>query len=221
MFKEIIDLSHRLIPGKEEFHLDVTVKNMAEEYPKYETDPNTWYIISDIMLSSHCGTHIEMPYHHCRNGMDCGNFPLDRLISCGTVLNFSEKKANEEITLDEIKRHEGHIVAGSSVLFNFGCAQNYRTDRMHERPYLSQQAVKWLADVKKVNLIGTDATGIEVKGANGKNQPNHQYLMEHGIPLVESLTNLDALKDGFTLIILPIAVEGLDSCPVRVIAVYF
>ena len=91
---------------------------------------------------------------------------------------------------------------------------------MHDRPYLTEEAVHWLADEKKVNIIGTDATGIEVRGEGGKNQPNHQYLMARGIPLIESMTNLDKLEPGFTLIILPLMIAGLDSCPVRVIAMY-
>lgn len=220
-FKKVVDLSQKLIPGKERFHLDVKTKNMAKEHPEYKTDEDIWYIISDIDMSSHCGTHIEVPYHHNENGLDCSDFPLDRLICKGVLVDFSTKKTNEKITLEELKEFEDKINDGEVVIFNFGCAKNYRTERMHDRPYLEEEAVKWLADVKKVNIIGTDATGIEVRGEGGKNQPNHQYLMDRGIPLIESMTNLENLAENFTLIILPLTIKGLDSCPVRVIAVYF
>jgi arylformamidase len=45
-------------------------------------------------------------------------------------------------------------------------------------------------------------------------------LFEHNVAMVESLTNLDKLQSTrFEMIILPLPVEGLDSCPVRVIAI--
>ena len=220
-FKKVVDLSHQLIPGMEEFQLDLSRKNMVEEHPEYKTDKDVWYIISEICMSSHTGTHIEMPFHHNKDGWDCATFPMERLIKRGLVLDFSHKKTDEEITLDEIKVHEERIHEGDNVIFNFGTAANYRTEKMHNRPYLSEESVRWLADIKKVNLIGTDATGIEVRGEGGKNQPNHQYLMDRQIPLIESMTNLENLEDGFTLFVLPVAVQGLDSFPVRVIAVYF
>ena len=37
--------------------------------------------------------------------------------------------------------------------------------------------------------------------------------------MLESLTNLDQLRSTrFAIIILPLMVEGLDACPVRVVA---
>lgn len=219
-YTKAIELSHVLYSGKEEFHLNVDVKNMVDEHPEYKTDKDIWYIISDIDMSSHCGTHIEVPYHHNKEGADCAAFPLSRLITKGCVLDFSHKNTNEPVSLAEILPFADEVREGECVIFNFGVAGNYRTPRMHDRPYLTEEAVHWLADEKKVNIIGTDATGIEVRGEGGKNQPNHQYLMARGIPLIESMTNLDKLEPGFTLIILPLMIAGLDSCPVRVIAMY-
>ncbi len=218
---KVIELSHVLKPNQEEYVLNLDVKNMAEEHPQYKVDGDIWYIITDITTSSHNGTHIEMPYHHNKNGMDCSNFPLGRLITKAVMLDFSHKKNNESIEMNEILSHADRIKEGETVIFNFGVAKNFRTPEMHKRPFLSHEVAKWLADVKKVNIIGTDATGIEVRGEGERNQPNHQYLMDRQIPLIESMANLDELKeDGFTLFVLPIMIEGLDSCPVRVVAVY-
>jgi arylformamidase len=103
------------------------------------------------------------------------------------------------------------------VLFNFDCARFYRTERAHDRPYLQTDAVRWLVREKRINLVGSDATGIEVKGL--PDQPNHQYLMDHEVPIIESVANLDQLRsDRFTLFVLALSIEGLDSCPVRLIA---
>ena len=87
--KRIIDLSHKMVPGKEEYGLELETHNTAELYPQYEVDADTWYILQSIHMGSHCGTHIEFPYHHNRMGMNAGNFPLERLIGDCLLLDFT------------------------------------------------------------------------------------------------------------------------------------
>jgi arylformamidase len=104
------------------------------------------------------------------------------------------------------------------VLFNFNCARFYRTEHAHDRPFITHEAIRWLIFEKHINLIGSDASGIELKGV--PNQPNHQVLMDNGIPIIEFAAHLDQLqRERFTLFVLALAVEGLDSCPVRLVAI--
>jgi len=214
----LVDLSHKLYPGREEYHLDLEIHNTADLYPQYKVSDDVWYILSDIHMSSHCGTHIELPYHHNRNGMDAGRFPLERLIGDGLLLDFTHKKPGDAVTLDELRRYDAKIRRNDMLLFNFDCARFYRTSRSHDRPYIKHDAVKWLTLEKKIGLIGSDASGIEIKGV--PNQPNHEFLMKHGIPIIEFAANLDQLKtERFTLLALALPVQGLDSCPVRLVAI--
>ncbi len=225
MFEErrVVDLSHLMVPGKEEYGLELITRNTADIYPQYKVDRGTWYILQSMNMGSHCGTHVEFPYHHNRNGMDAGSFPLDRLIGPCVLFDFTWKKKNEAVTREEIEAAETTdtelgIRPGDMVMFNFGVSGNYGTDKGHDRPCITEDAVHWLADEKKINLIGSDASGIEVKGV--VNQPNHQYLMDREIPIIEFANNLDALtKKRFTLFVLALPIKGLDSCPVRLIAV--
>ena len=221
--RRIVDLSHLMIPGREEYGLELITHNTADVYPQYRVDSGTLYILQSMNMGSHCGTHIEFPYHHNRNGMDAGSFPLNRLIGPCVLFDFTYKKKNEAVSREEIedagdKHPELQIQPGDMVLFNFRVSGNYGTEKGHDRPYISEAAVRWLADEKKINLIGSDASGIEVKGV--PNQPNHQYLMDREIPIIEFANNLDALqKKRFTLFVLALRIRGLDSCPVRLIAV--
>ena len=214
----IVDLSHKLYPGKEEYHLRLKTHNTADLYPQYPVDAGVWYILQDIEMSSHCGTHIEFPYHHNRHGMDAARFPLERLIGDAALLDFRHKQPGEAVTLEELKAQADKIQSGDRLLFNFDCARHYRTERSHDRPFIAHDAIRWLIFEKKISLIGSDASGIELKGV--PNQPNHQVLMDNEIPIIEFAANLDQLKrERFTLFVLALAVEGLDSCPVRLIAV--
>ena len=219
----IVDLSHKLYPGKEEYPLELETHYTDELYPQYKRDADVWYILQDIRMSSHCGTHIEFPYHHNRNGMDAGTFPLERLIGDCVLLDFRHKRAgdadtSEAVSLDELQTYDDQIRTGDMVLFNFDCAKFYRTSRSHDRPHISHEGIRWLTLEKKIGLVGSDASGIELKGV--PNQPNHQLLMDHQIPIIEFAANLDQLrKTRFTLLALAVCVVGLDSCPVRLIAI--
>jgi arylformamidase len=214
----IVDLTHKMYPGKEEYGLELETHQTAELYPQYPVDNGVWYILQSINMGSHCGTHIEFPYHHNRNGMDAGEFPLDRLIGNCILLDYTHKKPNDAVTLDELKAQQDKIQQNDMVMFDFGCAKNYGTSKGHDRPFITTETIQWLVSKKNIKLIGSDASGIEVKGA--VNQPNHQYLMAHGIPIIEFAANLNELKqERFTLFVLALPIVGLDSCPVRLIAI--
>jgi arylformamidase len=215
--KRIVDLSHELIPDKEEYHLRLKTHFTDELYPKYIRDDDVWYILQDIEMSSHCGTHIEFPYHHNKFGMDAAKYPLSKLIGDCLLLDFRHKKPNEAVTLEELKGCGDKIRKGDMLLFNFDCEKYYRTERSHDRPYIALDAIEWLIKEMEISLIGSDASGIEIK--NVPNQPVHQMLMDNEIPIIEFAAHLNDLKkERFTLFVLALRVQGLDSCPVRLVA---
>ena len=213
----LVDLSHPLYPGKEEYPLELETHDTTELYPQYKKDKEVWYILQDIRMSSHCGTHIEFPYHHNRHGLDAASFPLERLVTPAVLLDYRRKQPGEAVSLAELRRQEGLIRPGDAVLFHFGCDRLYRTERSHERPFLELEAVRWLVFEKKINLVGSDASGIEIKGV--PNQPNHQLLMDNQVPIIEFAARLDSLRrQRSTLFVLALPIAGLDSCPVRLVA---
>ena len=75
MKPSIIELSHRLIPGKENFRLDARTYDVTELLPEVKHRPEIWYILSEVTFSSHVGTHIEFPYHHWQEGPMRRPFP--------------------------------------------------------------------------------------------------------------------------------------------------
>jgi arylformamidase len=94
----------------------------------------------------------------------------------------------------------------------------WNTDKAHDRPVLSIEAAEYLVKEIGIHCIGTDATGLEVRGRD--DQPVHQILFGNDVAMVESLTNLDKLRSArLQVIMLPLMIEGMDSCPVRVVAI--
>jgi kynurenine formamidase len=133
------------------------------------------------------------------------------------VLDFRHKAVNEAITLDEI-RAAGDIQPGDRVLVMTGRHTSYRTPASHDRPFITEEAVRWLVEDRQINCLGTDSSGFEVRGVS--HHPNHRLLNNAGIPVIECLTNLVDLRVARVfLIALPLPIVTLDATPIRAIAI--
>jgi len=214
-----------LIPEKEEFPLKITIfntdevmaKTVRDEEHRIERRADIWYILQEVLLGSHVGTHVEFPYHHLKNGMSAADYPLERLMGDTVLLNFSHKKKDEEITRQEIVDTGVEIRSGDIVLIRTDMHKLWKTPQGHDRPVLSIEATRYLVQEIGIHCIGTDATGLEVRGRD--DQPVHELLFAGNVAMIESLTNLDKLRQSrFEIIMLPLMIEGMDSCPVRVVA---
>ncbi len=216
-FTNLIELNHVLTPGEEEFVLDIETKNVEEVHTRTERRPDIWYILQDVKISSHVGTHIEFPFHHLKTGKDAADYPLERMVGDAVLFDFTHKKKDEEITKQEIIDSGVEVRKGDIVIIYTGMQELWKTPRGHDRPALSVKATEYLVIEKGIHCIGTDATGLEVRGTDY--HPVHQMLFAHDVAMVESMTNLDKLSGSrFTIFILPIRVKGMDSCPVRIVA---
>ena len=122
------------------------------------------------------------------------------------------------VTLEELRGRESKIHVGDMVLFNFNCADTIaRRDPTIDRRLPTTLFAGW-SRRRRSTSVGSDASGIELKGV--ANQPNHQFLMDHQVPIIEFAANLDQLRqERFTLLVLAFPVVGLDSCPVRLVAI--
>lgn len=205
----VVDLTHVLLPSQEQYTLEVSRKN---ERHSEEGD-----IMSAIYLWSHVGTHVEAPLHFLASGGDTASLTIEQLMGPAIVLDFRSKGVNEAITLDEIMK-AGDIQTGDRVLVMTGRHTQYRTPQSHDRPYLTEEAVRWLVEDRKINCLGTDSSGFEVRGVS--HHPNHRLLNNAAIPVIECLNNLTELrKQRVFLIALAIPVKNLDAVPIRAVAI--
>jgi arylformamidase len=205
----IVDLTHVLYPYQEQYTLEVAQKGKRSG-PEGD-------IMSTVYLWSHVGTHVEAPLHFLADGGDAASLPVTRLMGPAIVLDFRHKQVDEPITLAEVQA-AGDVQVGDRVLFMTGRHAQYRTPTSHDRPYIAEEAVRWLVEDRQINCLGTDSSGFEVRGVS--HHPNHRLTMNAGVPIIECLTNLTELRQPRVfLIALPWPVVGLDACPVRAIAI--
>ena len=213
----VIDLSQRIVPEREHFKCETRVDDVTNILPEVIHREDIWYILGEVTFCTHVGTHIEVPYHHWETGADTADFPVHKLIAPGVCLDFSHKRNGETITLEEIQEYDDQIHRGDIVFIRQGADALYWSDQWNEQAHLSVEANQWLID-KGIACLGTDAAGLEVPGTDY--QPNHVAVCEAGIPMIESLKNLDQLgEERHLILILPLPIEGLDASPVRVVAI--
>jgi len=205
----IVDLTHTLFPFKEQYTLEVSQRD-ARTGPEGD-------IMKTVYMWSHVGTHVEAPLHFLADGGDTASLPITKLMGPAIVLDFRDKGVSEPITLAEIQA-AGDIQVGDRVLTMTGRHDSYRTPRSHDRPYITEEAIRWLVEDRQINCLGTDSSGFEVRGVD--HHPDHRILNHAAVPVLECLNNLVELRrQRIFLIALPWPVANLDACPVRAIAI--
>jgi arylformamidase len=208
----IIDLTHRLLPGEEQY----TVELKQRGVPRTTA---TGDIMHDVYMWSHSGTHVEVSLHFYAGGKDTSDFPPDTFVGPAIRLDFRHKQTNEPITLEEIQS-AGEVRERDIVILWEGREHLYRTPHSHDRPYLTEEAGRWLVLEKKIKLLGTDSSGFEVRGGD-KPHPNHHLFFAPGndVPVIECLRNLGEIPgDRFFFVGMPLPVKGMDASPIRAIA---
>jgi len=221
--KTIYELSHKIIPELEEYHMEVDSRQVEgwDQFKKYHRLPDQHYLISEVTFCTHVGTHIELPFHHDKNGLDSADFPVEGLIGETYILDISNYGNNEEISQKDLKEiSSGLIKKGDIVFFYTGLDKNYYTDKQHDRPYFSNDAIWWLINDVGIKMMGVDTSGHEIRNKDGTpiiGQPNHELLLGSGIPLIEYLTNLEpVINKRIWTFTLPVMIKGLEAFPVRV-----
>lgn len=193
------------------------VDDVTSIMPEVKHRADVWYMLGEVTYCTHVGTHVEVPFHHQKDGADTAEFPVHKLVGDLVVLDFTDKKDQDEISLEEIRARGAKIKRDDIVFIRTGMDKYFRSDRWMEQPHLSIDANIWLIG-KGIACLGTDGAGLEIPGTDY--QPNHQAIFKANIPMVESATNLHLVQEGnWTVFILPLPIEGLDASPVQMIAI--
>jgi kynurenine formamidase len=216
----MVDLSHVLDPGKAGRKFSLEMVGAETVNPNVVRLENQWYIMHNVNLVSHIGTHIEAPYHLLKDRGDLAALPLERLTGAAVILDLRDSPRNAAIDCERVKRAAGKaggIRAGDIVFCNLGGAPFYGADQYRLTPYFAPEAIAWLIR-QGMKMMGVDATGVEVPGS--EEHVNHRALFEKDVPLIENLANLNSLTQSrVEVFALPIAVRGLEAFPLRVIAI--
>ena len=213
MVRRIVDLTHVIEPTSidEERKFVVHIHDALEEVPGTIRPEGEWYVMSDVELMDHVGTHIEAPLHCLKDGRDLSQIPLEKLIGEALILDLRYACSESGVTLEQVRKavDDAGGMKKNDIVF---CM-------MEETHYFSTEAIRWLVDAG-MKLMGVDSAGVEIPHSVSHANENHLALFRADIPLIERLANLDKLsKSRVKVYALPIPVVGLDAFPLRVIAI--
>lgn len=212
----IVDLSKKVIPSKAAGPFETGAR-------KYEIKPFTYppgELMHTIEMESHISTHIEAPNHYVtprygRKAKDISELPLEKLFGIAVFINCKNlpaKTAIDREILERFKIEENDIVL-------LGNSPHSPEDRC----YLAKEGAEYLVR-KKIKMAGVDDT---VFGENPRYRlrifekyHTHDLLLTNEIPLIEGLANLSELrKERFLFIGFPARMGGLESFPIRAVAI--
>lgn len=174
-------------------------------------------------LNTHIGTHIDAPRHFYADGASISDISLDRIVMReALVLDVSHKSPGSGVTAADLEqtgvKPESRQIAVIKTLW---------TDRAFGKPefwnntiHLEPSVGEWI-ERQGVSAVAMDCfpekpfwlmtlTPTE-RGAN------HKCWLKAGIPMIQMLTGLDRIAPKFTLIALPLNLQGMDGAPARVI----
>jgi arylformamidase len=210
----LVDLTHVIEPGTGDrpVHLErVPAPNAVPGGP--------WYVMHRVQMTlNHVGTHIEAPYHVRQEGMDVSAIPLESLCGEAVVLDLTFVQPGGTVTLGDVQHaaeRAGGIRDGDVVLCRFDYDGTAATGRRFQA-----EPIAFLVD-SGMKLMGVDLPGIDLPATDERvqEQYNHHQLMDRGICLIELVAHLNQLrKSRVTLVALPIPIKGVDSFPIRVLA---
>jgi len=181
------------------------------EIPGNVRPEGEWYIMSNVELMDHIGTHIEVPLHCLKEGADLAEVPVEQFVGDAAILDLTGAEAEGGVTLEQVQAAAlaaGGIREGDIVF----C-------RMGKTTYFSTASLQWLVE-QGIKLIGVDSGGVELAHDETHANVNHLLLFRAGISVIENLAHMDQLTQSrVKAYALPVPVRGLDAFPLRVIAI--
>jgi arylformamidase len=165
---------------------------------------------SNIKMSSHCGTHIDAPLHVIKNGKTIDAIPLELLIGpCLVIEHLGET----------------HIAKDDLLAMNFAPAKRLliktRNSNRLKNGELDDAFLSLLPDAVEylmksgVELLGVD--GFSIGPFGELTARNHLLFCGNGGIVIE-LLDLSGVEPGkYSLVALPIKIEGGDGAPARVV----
>ncbi|WP_217697491.1 cyclase family protein [Nocardia donostiensis] len=209
-----VELSHRIsdgmatcpgLPGPR-----VTMQFSCEQPPLIETAHG----VACVDMVGKTGTYIDAPFHFHAHGADIAELPLERLLNVSIVVIrvVGLRVVGPDVLGDPAR------LWGKAVLVHTAWSARWGSSAYWDlgHPFLVGEVAEALI-AANVALVGIDS--LDIDDTSLPTRPCRHTLLGAGIPIIEQMTNLDAVPDtGARLVALPAPVRGMGSFPLRAIA---
>ncbi|GFO01940.1 kynurenine formamidase [Plakobranchus ocellatus] len=233
---KFVDLSHPLSPstlywpGVPTFNRTRVMGGTNEN--------NVWIEVGVFSSGEHGGTHIDVPRHFIRDGYDLKDFPLERTVAEGVMVDCSDEAAanyDYAVTVEKLTQWEeehGRIPDEAAVLLNFGYASKFSDHNAYLNtqdpsdastfhfPFISADAAQWLVDNRKLKMIGMDVPSPDAPISS--TYPTHLIFLPKNILIMENVNIPDSLPPrDFRVHSSPLKIEDGTGAQTRIYAMLY
>jgi arylformamidase len=207
----IIDLSHSIKPG-----MPLYPGTPGPEFHSLAAIETHGFSEQLMTISSHAGTHIDLPSHILREGSSLDDFKVERFAGKGVAIDLRGLDGRV-ITVEELLPFRDSIKASEFLLLCSGWSQYWGSPDYYEGyPVLSADAALWLTGFC---LKGLGVDMISVDASPSGDFPVHTLLLQNGIFIIENLVCLPLLLHSqFIFCGFPLKIIGAEASPVRAVA---
>lgn len=182
------------------------------------TIPNLDYNITQLIMSTHLGTHLDAPFHFFDDGLTVENLDVRKGFGPAWVLDFTHKSPKEPITAEDLKAFGDKVGPGSRLIFHTNWDKEFPEPHYFgEQPPLSVDACQYMAE------RGVACIALDMPTTNPPEYtPTHHALLnaDAEVLIIEGLRGLERLEgEQVLLIALPLRIRGRDGSPCRVMAI--
>ena len=206
---KLIDLTHTIVPDMPQWFGDSQPLNIH----RHSIHGPDSHMSSSLEFGCHVGTHIDAPLHFLAGEPGVDRLPVDRFMGTGVVIRAGDGKSAQAIGPEVCDGID--LGPLDFVLFDTGWDQYWGTERYYrEWSYLTPKLAELLAGAG-LKGVGLDTPSLDPFGG----QHAHDICAPVGMINIENLANLAALpREGFTLLVMPLKLEGTEASPVRAVA---
>jgi kynurenine formamidase len=208
---KIIDLTLPVYHGAPTMPLDPKCAVIV-----HHTIDSMKYNITQLIISTHHGTHLDAPYHFFDDGITVDKLDLRKCVGNARVLDFTHVPPEYSLKPEDFEPFASRISPGARIILRTNWWRRFpKKEYFSDGPMISPELARWLAK-KKIAMLGLETPGVHPVEWEGV----HKILLKAEIVIVEGLAYLNKIeKEDVFFIAAPLKLKGRDGSPIRAMAI--
>ena len=192
----------------------------VEFEPKHTLSEHGWN--SRVLhLYSHCGTHMDAPWHFGATVQTIDQIPLEACCGPAWVVDVPDVQPRAVIEVDHLGSITGQVRAGDGLLLRTGWSRHLDDPDFfrNQLPRVSQALADWCVE-RSVRILGVEPPSVADVNDLQEVTAIHRTLLGGNVIIVEGLVNLERLtQPRVYFAALPLKIAGGDGSPCRAFAI--
>lgn len=175
------------------------------------TNLNSIIVSKFSLLDMHYGTHVDLPLHFFRGGLDAA--------SCVCLCGRAVVIENKNDVINPCEYELSSIRENDIVLLYTGWDTQPLTHYYINHPYLSEEFAYFLIK-KRISCIGLDIPSPDKH--DSVDFPIHNIMLGANIPIIEGMIHLQKICDPkrqVWFIAMPLKIHNGEASPIRAMAI--